>query len=74
MLLRVDIASLNSSATISPVGEIDLDTVSLLSASLADTIASGADRVVPSSGRTSGCAPPAVRWCCVASSPACCGC
>jgi anti-sigma B factor antagonist len=46
MLLRVDIASLNSSATISPVGEIDLDTVSLLSASLADTIASGADRVV----------------------------
>ena len=46
MLLRVDIASLNSSATISPVGEIDLDTVGLLSASLADTIASGADRVV----------------------------
>ena len=46
MLLRIDISTLQSSATISPVGEIDLDTVGLLSASLDDTISSGADRVV----------------------------
>jgi anti-sigma B factor antagonist len=46
MLLRVDISTQDSSATVSPVGEIDLDTVGLLSASLSDTIAAGADRVV----------------------------
>ena len=46
MLLRIDISTASSSATISPVGEIDLDTVGLLSAALADTIASGPDRVV----------------------------
>jgi anti-sigma B factor antagonist len=46
MLLRIDISTQDSSATISPVGEIDLDTVGLLSASLSDTIAAGADRVV----------------------------
>jgi anti-anti-sigma factor len=46
VLLRIDISTQDSSATISPVGEIDLDTVGLLSASLSDTIAAGADRVV----------------------------
>ena len=46
MLLRIDIVTQDSSATISPVGEIDLDSVGLLSASLSDTIAAGADRVV----------------------------
>ena len=46
MLLRIDISTQDSSATISPVGEIDLDTVGLLSAGLSDTIAAGADRVV----------------------------
>ena len=46
MLLRIDISTRDSSATISPIGEIDLDTVGLLSASLSDTIAAGADRVV----------------------------
>jgi anti-anti-sigma factor len=46
MLLRIDIVTQDSSATISPVGEIDLDTVGLLSAGLSDTIAAGADRVV----------------------------
>jgi anti-sigma B factor antagonist len=46
MLLRIDISTQDSSATISPVGEIDLGTVGLLSASLSDTIAAGADRVV----------------------------
>jgi anti-sigma B factor antagonist len=46
MLSRIDIVTQDSSATISPVGEIDLDTVGLLSASLSDTIAAGADRVV----------------------------
>jgi anti-anti-sigma factor len=46
MLLRVDISTRDSSATISPVGEIDFDTVGLLSASLSDTIDAGADRVV----------------------------
>ena len=46
MLLRIDISTRDSSATISPVGEIDLDTVGLLSASLSDTIAAGATHVV----------------------------
>src|SRR6185503_6156562 len=46
VLLRIDISTRDSSATISPVGEIDLDTVGLLSASLSDTIAAGANHVV----------------------------
>jgi anti-anti-sigma factor len=46
MLLRIDISTRDSSATISPVGEIDLDTVGLLSGSLSDTIAAGAKQVV----------------------------
>jgi anti-sigma B factor antagonist len=53
MLLRIDITTQDSSATISPVGEIDLDTVGLLSACLADTIAAGADHVVVDFARVS---------------------
>ena len=45
MLLKIDVSSLDTHATVSPVGEIDLSSVELLTATLTDTIEAGAVHV-----------------------------
>jgi anti-sigma B factor antagonist len=43
--MRVDVSSQDTHATVSPVGEIDLATVSLLTSTLTDTLQAGAQHV-----------------------------
>ena len=43
--MRVDVSSLDTHATVSPIGEIDLATVGLLTSTLTDAIQGGAENV-----------------------------